>query len=254
MKQTLKQNYSGIFMGRTKSEEKFDFKKILTSYFIFVIGSLFVAFSILLWLPEYTYFIIEEDHLVENISAFSYLTAFFLGIWILTNYSSWRKLTWLVTIIGLIGFLDELSFGTRFFEFTEPELLNKNINAVHDFITIGYVFLENIIGFYGILSLVVAFVIGSILLYMYQQKYRLENFIGDPTKPPGLFLVMFFLFVLLAQVADLKDFIAPLVIIEELFELFGGVALCFYSLSLAKILEAKEISEPILSEKVVESE
>lgn len=241
-------------MGRRKEVEMVSFKKMLTSYYTILFGSLITAFSIYYWVPEYTYFIIEEDHLVENISAFSYLSAFFLGIWILTNYSSWRKLTWLVTIIGLIGFLDELSFGTRFFEFTEPELLDKNINAVHDIITIGYLFFENIIGFTGILILVLASLAGSILFYVKQQKYRIEEFIGDPTSPPGLFPVMFFLFVLLAQIADLKDFIAPLVIIEELFELFGGISLCFYSVSLAKKLEIDEVTEPAYSSIVVESE
>lgn len=241
-------------MGRSKSVEKVSFKKILTSYFIIIFCSLTAAFSIYLWLPEYTYFIIEEDHLVENISAFSYLTAFFLGLWILTSFSSWRKLSWLVTIIGLIGFLDELSFGTRFLEFTEPELFDKNINAVHDIITIGYLFFEEIIGFSGIFILVLTSVGAFFLFYIKQQKYRIEKFIGDPTSPPGLFLVLFFLFVLVAQIADLKDFIAPLMIVEELFELFGGIALGFYSISLAKMFETDEVTEPGFLNSVIESE
>jgi len=238
-------------MERKKLTEIY-FNQLLKFFFAVVAGTLLISYSIYLWFPEYIYFIIDEDHLVENISAFSYLLAFFLGLWVLKNYNSWRKLTWLVAILGLIGFLDEISFGTRFIEFAEPELLGKNINALHDFIFISYIFFTDSLGFYGVLLLVLASVAGVIFIYIKQQKYQIKGFIGDPLKPPGLFLVLFFFFVSAAQIADLKGFITPLVIIEELFEMFGGIALCLYSVSLAEMLKIAERTEPVIESTLAE--
>lgn len=238
-------------MGKEVSRNNI-LKRLLKFFFAVVSVSLIISFSLYFWFPEYINFIIEEDHLVENISAFSYLLAFFLGLWVLKNYSSWRKLTWLVAIIGLIGFLDELSFGSRIIAFAEPELLGKNINALHDFFFIGYIFFTNLVGLYGVLFLVLGFSAGIIFLYFRQYRFRIKDFIGDPTTPPGLFLVLFAFFVIAAQIADLKGFIAPLVIIEELFEMYGGIALCLYSISLAEMLQIAESTETAVDSSVVE--
>lgn len=229
------------------------FNQLYRFYFAIVGGCLIVAYSVYLWFPNHIYFIIQEDHLVENISAFSYLLAFFLGLWILKKYDSWRKITWLVAIVGLIGFLDELSFGTRIIEVTQMEILGENIDALHDFIIVGYIFFDNILGFYGLLFFVLATITSVIFLFNKQQKYHIKDFIGDPFTAPGLFFALFFFFVLSAQIADLKGFIAPLIILEELFEMFGGIALSLYSISLDKMLQEAKITKHFPTNTIIES-
>ncbi len=36
------------------------------------------GYGIYFWFPEYAHHLVEEDHLVENLSSYTYLLAFFL--------------------------------------------------------------------------------------------------------------------------------------------------------------------------------
>tara|TARA_B100000212_G_C26977199_1_gene365097 strand:- start:309 stop:518 length:210 start_codon:yes stop_codon:yes gene_type:complete len=62
--------------------------------------------------PEYKYLLNQEDKLVENITAFIFLITFFLNIKLQKfKNDNKRKILRMISIISLIGFLDELSFG-----------------------------------------------------------------------------------------------------------------------------------------------
>ncbi|MEX0720056.1 MAG: hypothetical protein WD059_05265 [Balneolaceae bacterium] len=238
-------------MKLPEATERF-FKRAVGNFLAFVGVSLIIGLIIYFWFPDFMPYIIEEDHLVENLSAFSYLLAFVLALWVLKNYQSWRKLTWFVAAMGLIGFFDEISFGERIINFTSPEFWGEDIDAVHDILAITYVNLSNIFSFYELLFIVLASVFGMILIYIKQTKYTLRDFIGNPKNPPGIFLVFFAFFLVTASLFDMKDFIAPLVIMEELFEMFGGVALCLYSISLAEMLERAKSSEFVKGKSAAE--
>lgn len=208
-------------------------------YFLTVIGLSFIlAYVIYFILPVFTPYFVEEDSLVENLSAFSYLLAFFLGIWVLTKYRSWWKLSLPVTLLGLVGFLDEISFGERIFDLTMPVVLDVKIDAAHDLVAIAYLFLKDIFGLFGLVAIILGLGVAAGGLYLYQQKYTLEDLTGNLFQTvPGQFLVLFLVFLFAATVIDLKEDYIPFVIAEELFEMFAGVSLCLYSLSLLKLEE-----------------
>lgn len=227
----------------SKIKERLMSKEI--KYFLTVVGFSFVsAYVIYFILPEFTPYFVEEDSVIENLSAFSYLLAFFLGIWVLTNYGSWWKLSLPVALLGLVGFLDEISFGERIFDLTMPVVLGVKVDAAHDFVAIFYLFLKDIFGLYGLVAIILGLGIIVAGLFLYQQKYSFRDLTGNLFQTlPGQFLVLFFFFLFAATIIDLKEDYIPFVIVEELFEMFAGFSLCLYSLSLIKTEEKQVITD-----------
>ena len=84
----------------------------------------------------------EEDSIVENLTAFLYFCTFLFALLLirnreLRNGTSYR---WLVALsaLGLFGFLDEISFGERLFNFAMPRMGDTKIDALHDVIELGF--------------------------------------------------------------------------------------------------------------------
>lgn len=76
----------------------------------------------------------EEDQLIENLSALFFFVSGLTGLWLLVRSTGQRKTYLLITALGLIGLLDELSFGERIFGFSMPSIAGVKIDGVHDLI------------------------------------------------------------------------------------------------------------------------
>lgn len=214
------------------------------NFFLFIAGlGLVMAYLIYLWFPEYTPLIIEEDSLVENLSVFIFLLAGILGLWAIRKNRNWKKLSLGVAGLGFLGFLDEISFGERVFDFSYPSAMNWQIDSAHDLVAVAYRFFESIFGYYGLIALVVGTVIAVIAIYLYQQKYSLIDLIGNTHKTlPGKYLILFSIFLAVAVLVDLKEHTASRAVIEEMLEMYAAIALCFYSIRLPSTETATKAS------------
>ena len=86
-------------------------------------------------------YFISEDSLIENLTAGLYLCTFSAALLLLTNgrLRNRKSCKWLgaLSVLGLVGFLDEISFGERLFDLKMPVVGDTKIDAVHDLVDLG---------------------------------------------------------------------------------------------------------------------
>ena len=180
-------------------------------------------------------FLVDEDNLIENLSAGTFCLAFLCGAALL--FRGVRRLfdrRWLVlvTVLGLLGFLDELSFGERLFGLKMPMIANIKLDSAHDLI--DWIYYEGPLvlarhrGPY-LLGLVAAILLVSVALIRLRRQLR--GLACDRSNYPLYALMLFFVALLACAVTiDLgitDPWSTELEIVEELFELSAGIALVF---------------------------
>ena len=131
-------------------------------------------------------------------------------------------------VLGLVGFLEEISFGERLFNLNMPMLGSVKIDALHDFIDVGIILVPNLITDYQLpaLFLLLSMFILFIFVVLKYGKRFWGAFVDESYYP--LNLVMFF-FVVMAFLALLMDaeffpFKGDLAL-EEIFEFNAALAL-----------------------------
>jgi hypothetical protein len=204
--------------------------------YIAVVGiSALAACCVFLWLPDYRYLLYTEDQLVENLTAGFFLISFLLSLFLFFKSKTHQKGQILISMLGLLGFLDELSYGERLFQFKMPQLYGVKIDAVHDIFYLGY---DKIKGQtnsalpYVLLGLGVCIATAAILVWKY--RHQLKGAFSDILHEQTRILALFFaILAILSLVLDL-GFMRHSVryVAEELFEMFAAIALLFCSLSL----------------------
>ena len=194
--------------------------------------------------PNYRNYLFLEDGLVENLTVLFYLVSFFLGVRFLIKLKTYKTIFILIPTLGLICFLDELSFGERIFELAMPYIGGVKIDGVHDFFTLTFEIAKR----FGFLHstfthLIVGIVVGIVIVsFIYWSK--IVNAMARISRQPYyMFLLIFVVLGFLSLLIDL-----PLInykpgfmsLLEEVFEMNAAIALCFLCLSLPK---AKNLSE-----------
>ncbi len=175
--------------------------------FIALLGfNLLVAFAVYAWIPTYRYLLVEEDGLVESLSAAFYIFACVLGLLILKKRRAHKRLLVLVSALGLLGFLDELSFGERILGLSMPSVRGVSIDAAHDLFYLAYLGLEKLINsnaqYAWLLALIGAI---SVIVFFVFFGYRLTAVTALPVtlRQPRIILVLFFaVLVLFASVVS----------------------------------------------------
>lgn len=115
-------------------------KPIGIAFYLKLASSIFIAFLVVYTLaPGWRSSLIAEDQLVENLTSLVCLVAF-LGAAFQTSRlrrGSGRRLGIWVAIAALIAFLDEVSFGVRFFGVSPIQMESGyQVDGVHDVIGI----------------------------------------------------------------------------------------------------------------------
>ncbi len=211
------------------------FTKEVNYFLTFAFLGIVISYIIYFWFPQHLNLIIEEDNLIENLSALGFLTAGFLGIWAVKKNKKWKKLSMLVAFLGFLGFLDEISFGERIFDFNYPSIMGWQVDSAHDLFAVAYLFFESIFGYHGTIAIVVGSLIVALAIFLYQGKYTLNELSMNTLETvPGRYLVLFGLFLVVAILVDLKENTPPRMVIEEMFEFYAAILLCLYSISLPK--------------------
>lgn len=92
------------------------------------------------FVPSLRKSLVLEDQFLENLGAEIYLLSFVLGLIMLARIQQkkLRPIYLIIPFTGLIAFLDDIGFGQRMFNLQMPKVYNVEVDAVHDFATIGY--------------------------------------------------------------------------------------------------------------------
>lgn len=194
-----------------------------------------VAFVVGMWMPDYRHFLIEEDSVVESLSALFFLTTFFVGLAFLVRGSGNRLLLTVATSLGLLGFLDELSFGERMFGLEMPYLLGVQIDATHDLFSLIYTVMRDLIRSQPLTGLLVVavFGIGTVLLARRYGARLTVALVNYPNREAVNFGCIFVVLIAVALIIDLQIIEHnALFCVEEMFEMNAAIALLFFAWSL----------------------
>lgn len=198
-------------------------------------ATLLIGFLLYFGIPSARGYLLEEDSLVENLSAGFYLMSALYGTFLLLRNQGYKKLITAITSISFLGFLDEVSFGERLFSLNMPYVYGVRIDAAHDFVDVAekmtsdfgdsYPLYANII-FFGSLFLIISLIIKyKNKLSKIRQKNR-QN-------PPFILLSSFVYLIILALAFDLEIvYDDAFFMMEEIFEMNAALALlmCCFSL------------------------
>lgn len=210
---------------------KKSFKNLFGIYANIIILNIFAFTLLYSMFPKLQYFLFSEDKLVENLSGLFFLLSFIIGTLFLIQLKG-RKERWIylaIPLLGLIGFLEELSWGHRIFHFKLPYLFGIHFDSLHD-INMPLFKLLTEQGESPLYILLAIFFFVSLILLL---KYH-KHFLQIPEilrKYPSFGLIIIASsFLLSAQVFDLElakpQFFEAL---EEIFEMNGAFTWLFAS-------------------------
>lgn len=176
--------------------------------------------------------IAEEDKLIENLTAVLFFCTFLFALLLVNTRGIVDRFNrkWLILLLalGLIGFLDELSFGERLFDLEMPVIGGVEIDAVHDFTEFGLRLTLILITDYQLafsLVLLGGLVLSIVAILKYGNRFW-TAVIADRHYP--LYLVMFFFMVLIFSALSLDTGQYPFrgyQVVEECLELNAALAL-----------------------------
>ncbi|MDQ4074684.1 MAG: hypothetical protein M3220_00405 [Chloroflexota bacterium] len=224
-------------------------KLILTFAAVFT-GNMALFYVVHTLFPSYRYLLITEGHFVENLTAVIFLGSFLSAVFLLFHSKKRAQVAFplLVALLGLLGFLDELSFGRQYINLPEPSLYGVGIDAVHDLFKVIYLIVV-VWGGPGRVLILAAITAGVVLLYWlwnrHQQTTSLST-LETLLQPRYIFLFLCGLFIFIALVIDLEFNESPSVLLlEELLELNAALALLFCSAALYPKSERRPVPRPI---------
>ena len=102
-------------------------------YIIIVVIDTLSACAVYIFFPNYRNYLLVEDSLIENLSAFFFLLTFFVAFSLAIKKKGNKRALFLISAIGILGFLEELSYGEELFDLSMPRIFDKKINGLHDF-------------------------------------------------------------------------------------------------------------------------
>ena len=209
--------------------------KLVRLYLIISGIILLTSIGFYIWVPTFRGYLLDEDSLIENISAILYLVSFFIGLFFFLKHERHRKALTAVSAISLLGFLDELSFGERHLGINGPLFYDVQIDGAHDFFYLAYKMAlktDFLYSIYGILLLLTGILIITALLLKHRLKLK-KLFTRIHNEAPLLFLLFFGILIFIALIIDLGIIESKfLFMIEELFEMLAALALLFCNLSI----------------------
>jgi hypothetical protein len=176
----------------------------------------------------------REGHIVETLSALLFLTGFGVGAAALHRVPAGRRIRYAaIPALGLMGFLDEMSFGAAELGFTPPRVLDVKLDGVHDILLVAEALIRSGPGW--LLTLTATAGVGLGLLVVRRRERFLIPVLGAiRTSSTARFMAVFAVFVTIALIQDIVRIDSELRrTVEEVFEMNGGLALLFAALTMA---------------------
>jgi len=103
-------------------------------YTLMAVFNVFIFSMLYIFVPQSERLFRGEDTFMENVSAVLYFSSFLLGLVFVLKAKErkYRLAYFIIPVICLIGFLDEMSFGARIFNFKTPVFHGVEIERTHD--------------------------------------------------------------------------------------------------------------------------
>ncbi len=205
------------------------------------VAALIVVYTI----TELRHLVTHEDNLVENLTVLAFLVAVVaVGVMLIKNRTPRRYRSWLWFIgpIALLGLLDELSFGQRIFSLDSLNFRGNGIDAVHDFLLVGYESGSNYAVAHPVTTILLAltFIAIGIIVTWLGRHWISHRFTRSASRELWAMLAVFIALIGISQFLDLeilKSFRGFAVLIEELFELEAALILLFMLLAMTDPLK-----------------
>lgn len=202
---------------------------------VLVVGvMLSIAYGIYAGSPESRDSLLLEDGIVENLSAMFYFFTFVVGSFYIFKSDKYKKTILAVSLLSLLGCLDELSFGERLFNLKMPRISGVQIDGAHDFFSLIARVLDEMPRLNMVIIVALCMVIFSVVMWKYgfQWARRALAFYGIPT---SLLFCLFVGQIVLALLIDLEMVRHDILfVLEEQMELTAAITLLFVILSLSR--------------------
>lgn len=213
---------------------KTDVRRLLCAYAVVIIVNIVLCSLAYIFFPAWRPSLQNEGHLVENMSAALYFGSALLGFFMLLRVKEKKtRIVYLVIpFLGLMGFLEEISFGESLFNIQMPWIGDFKINSLHELIFFALWKLNKHKYDYFWLYLFL-FAFFSVAAFFIIRRYH-RHFMQALKAYPSYRFVLFSIgFLFVAQIFDMHIIDLEFdVFLEELFELNGAVGLFFASLSI----------------------
>ena len=229
-------------------------------YTAITVSNILICSALFIIFPDLKSIFIHEDNFVENLSAILFFLSFFAGLIALIGFKKPHHHPGYIAIpiLGLIGFLDEISFGERLFRLEVPEVYGAKVASFHDAIdSIDHVLYRSVkYGDYWLLFLMLAILTAALfvvvkLLRRYKRYLRFDKILDlSKRHPPFRFLLISLGFILIAMMIDF-DIIGdhkaePLMFVEEMFEMNAALTFLFGSLAMGSRQPSPVIQKQLL--------
>lgn len=218
----------------TRSRERI----FITSFGMLVAVNVSIFIALYLLFPNIRYLLFFEDQLIESIAAMLLLGVCLSGMVVMASFWSiaiQRIIAGIFVLASLVGFLDEVSYGQRFFGFPTWYVYGKPVDGVHDILDISRVMPASDQMWFFLLMAVMALIVSVILWKTYAYWSHMVSFMRTRDgKLMGLFLLISLVCVILSTTIDylrLQSGWFPFA--EELLEMNVALALLFALFSVA---------------------
>jgi len=210
-------------------------RRYLSMFIALALSTNILALAAVYTVPNVRRFIRDEDNLVENLTVLAFLIALAWAIYLVVRNrvpQRFKRWVWFIGPVALLGTLDELSFGQRIFSLNSINFRGVGIDAVHDFLGVGYASLHQQLltrPFITIATAVLLTIIGIALVYR-ARHWIIHRFTRSTSRECWAMLGFFLAMLTVSQFLDLDllpFFRGFFVLVEELLELDAAVLLIF---------------------------
>lgn len=205
-----------------------------TFYYYLTTSVLIIALSKIIYtaFPDIQSFFLEENSLIENVSAFSYFIASLLCFYGFIKRIN-KILCGVFCVFSGLAFLEEISFGKVIKHYPSPRVMGKTIDSVHDFLDVLVVsWNEHKIVVILVSLTIITLLIISIFALLRNKTLIMSLFANINYKSFISILALVVLLIISSQIIDielLNKEKSMMPFYEELFEMIAGIGLVFIS-------------------------
>lgn len=191
------------------------------------------------WIPASHGYLVNEDNVIENLSVVAYLLAALMALAYLVRRKAHKKLCVVLILLGLLGVLEELSYGERIFAFTSPVIGDVSIDGVHDIVFLGSEISKSRLGLHGInIWLAIGAISALVFVLLLCRSSSRQSIKAIFAQPSHLMLLFFGILGFTVLGIDMGAAYGLPLVLEEVLEMNAAVALVFCGLSLPRGDEA----------------
>ena len=186
------------------------------------------SFALSFIIPDFLKLISQEDHLLENLGTGILLGTAFFGLINRKQRQANTTAITIYTILAIIGFLDEVSFGQRLIGFTPPMAGGTSLDGFHDLANMFRKIISINLQYHPTQTFIVLSVLlSSLLILAIKFKAKIYGVYKNLKKLKLVYVVLsIILAIVLSQMLDLKIIkISWSTSLEEILELIAVLGL-----------------------------